>query len=154
MPDRDRPRLPRMQRGIWKDLAGAADHPAPFAAPTTALGLAIAEIFRDQRGVLVRSRQWRIFRQHVDAGLVAALRKADLQPARQRPLLHIAAAAAAGAGPGEVDRTMADVGIAVAAEILGREFPVARDQPFLHAQHFAAAVAAVPAVERQGEITG
>src|SRR4029077_15690094 len=43
MPDRDRPRLPRMQRGIWKNLAGAADHPAPFGAPTTALGLAIAE---------------------------------------------------------------------------------------------------------------
>src|SRR6202158_1645934 len=48
---------------------------------------------------------------------------------------------------------MADVVIAVAAEILGRELPVARDQPFLHAgQDLAAALAAVPAIERQIEV--
>src|SRR5439155_25625586 len=42
---------------------------------------------------------------------------------------------------------------AVAAEILRREFPVARDQPFLDAaQYFGAALAAVPAVEGEVEI--
>jgi hypothetical protein len=48
---------------------------------------------------------------------------------------------------------VADIVIAVAAEILRREFPIARDQPFLHAaEDLAAALAAVPAVERQIEI--
>src|SRR5712671_1071328 len=48
---------------------------------------------------------------------------------------------------------MADIVIAVAAEVFRREFPVARDQPFLHAgQDLAAALAAVPAIERQIEV--
>src|SRR6266851_9126372 len=48
---------------------------------------------------------------------------------------------------------MADIVIAVAAEVFRREFPIARDQPFLHAgQDLAAAFAAVPAIERQIEV--
>ena len=54
---------------------------------------------------------------------------------------------------GEIDGTVADVVVTVAAEILGREFPVARDAPFLNpAQYLGAALAAVPAVECQVEI--
>jgi len=84
---------------------------------------------------------------------MAALRKTDLQPAGLLALLQIAPAGARGADPDQVDRAVADVVIAVAAEIFGREFPVARDQPFLHAgQDLAAALAAVPAIEREVEI--
>src|ERR1700687_382928 len=84
-----------------------------------------------------------------------ALRKADLQAAGEQALPHVAAAAAARADPDQIDRAVADVVIAVAAEILGRELPVARHQPFLDAaQNLGAAVAAVPAVERLVEIPG
>ena len=84
---------------------------------------------------------------------MSALRKADLQPARHLPLARVAAAAAGRADPDQIDRAVADIVVAVAAEILGRKFPVARDQPFLHAaEHLGAAIAAVPAVEAQIEI--
>jgi hypothetical protein len=111
------------------------------------------EITRHDRGVPIGGRRRFAFGQDIDAGLVAALRKADLQPPGHLPLARVAAAAARRADPDQIDRAVADVVIAVAAEILGREFPVARDQPFLHAaDDFAAALAAVPAIERQVEI--
>src|SRR6516225_1302615 len=48
---------------------------------------------------------------------------------------------------------MADIVVAVAAEILGRKFPVARDAPFLDAAHdLGAALTADPAVQGQIEI--
>ena len=111
------------------------------------------EVCRDHRRVLIGRRGRLSARQHVDAGLVPAVGKAYLQPAGQHPLLQIAPAGAGGADPDQIDRAVADVVIAVAAEILGRKFPVARDQPFLHpGQHLAAALAAVPAVEREIEV--
>ncbi len=68
---------------------------------------------------------------------------------------HVAAAGARRPDAGEIDRAVADVVIAVAAEILGREFPIARDQPFLDAaQHLGLALAPVAAVEDQVEIAG
>src|SRR5208282_3028348 len=48
---------------------------------------------------------------------------------------------------------MADIVVAVAAEVFGREFPIARDPPLLDsAQDFGAAFATVPAVQSQIEI--
>src|SRR5712692_7692523 len=82
-----------------------------------------------------------------------ALGKGDLQAAGQLSLLHVATAAAGGADADQIHRAMADVVIAVAAEIFGREFPVAWDPPFLDtAQDLGAAIGAVPAVEGQVEI--
>src|SRR5881394_4586982 len=82
-----------------------------------------------------------------------AIGQADMQFAPGEQFAHVAPAAARRPDAGEVDRAVADVVIGVAAEILGREFPVAGDQPFLNpADDFAAALAAVPAVERQVEI--
>ena len=70
-------------------------------------------------------------------------------------LAHVAAAGARRPDAGQIDRAVADIVIGVAAEILGREFPVARHQPFLDAaQHFGLALAAVPAVELQVEVAG
>src|SRR5208282_1444576 len=48
---------------------------------------------------------------------------------------------------------MADIVVAVAAEVFGREFPIARDPPLLDsAEDFGAAFATVPAVQSQIEI--
>jgi hypothetical protein len=55
----------------------------------------------------------------------------DVQLAREVQFRHVAAAAARWADADQIDRTVADVVVAVAAEILGREFPVARHPPFL-----------------------
>ena len=101
----------------------------------------------------VHSEPWLVTGEQVDAGLVTAVIERDVQPAGHQPLLQVAAAAAAGADADQIDRAVTDVVVAVAAEILCREFPVARYQPFLDAaQYFGAAVAAVPAVEREVEI--
>src|SRR6202043_1373756 len=125
----------------------------PIATPETLLGLAMPEIILHHRGVLIGGRGRFVLRQQIDAGLMAPLGEADLQAASEQALPHVAAAAAARADPDQIDRAVADVVVAVAAEILGREFPVARDQPFLNpAEQLAAALAAVPAVERQVEI--
>ena len=102
--------------------------------------------------MLVGRRRRLVLRQHIDDRLVAAVGECDMQLAADQPLRHVAAAAAAGADAGEIDRAVADIVIAVAAEILRREFPVARDQPFLDAaEHLGLALAAVPAVEDQIE---
>src|SRR6516225_8236777 len=103
MPGGDRPRLARMQRRIRKDLAGAADQPRPGAAPATALFFAMDEIFSDDRRVLIGGWRRLVIRKEIDAGLVAALIKRDLQPARHQPLLHVAAAAAGRADADQVD---------------------------------------------------
>src|SRR3954454_8226915 len=67
-------------------------------------------------------------------------------------LTGFAPTAARRADAGEIDRAVADVVVGVAAEILGRKFPVARHAPFLHAaQQFGLTLAAVPAVELQIE---
>ncbi len=133
MPHRDRARLARMQRDVGKDFAGAADDPPPLALAAAALFLAMREIFRDDRRVAVGGRGRLALRQYIDPGLMPALVKRHLQPARHLPFLHVAPPAARRPDADEVDRAVADVVIAVAAEILGREFPVARDQPFLDA---------------------
>src|ERR1700730_5139178 len=113
----------------------------------------MGEIFGDYRGVLIRRRRRPVLRKKIDAGLVAPLIKRDLQPARHQPLLHIAAPAAAGADADQIDRAMADIVVAVAAEVFRREFPVARDPPLLDAaQDLGATLAAVPAVQGQVEI--
>ena len=122
-----------MERGVGEDLAGAADQRGPFAALAAPLLLAMREIFGDDRGVLIGGRRRLLLGQHVDAGLVPALVEGDVQPPRHQPLLHVAAAAAAGPDADQIDRAVADVVVAVAAEILGREFPVAGHAPFLDA---------------------
>src|SRR5207302_2315088 len=67
-------------------------------------------------------------------------------------LAHVAPSAAGRADAGEVDRAVADIVVGVAAEILGRKFPVARDQPFLHAaEYLGLALAPVPTIELQIE---
>src|ERR1700749_411537 len=77
----------------------------------------------------------------------------DVQAAGHFTLLHVAPPTAAGADADEVHRAVADIVVAVAAEILRREFPIARDQPFLDsAPYFCAALSTVPAVQRQVEI--
>src|SRR5260370_4102894 len=155
MPDGDRARLARMQRRIRKDLAGAADDAGPLAAFLAPLLFAMREIFRHHRGVLIGRRHRLVLREQIDPGLVAAVIERDVQPARHQPLLQVAPPATAGPDAAPIDPAVADGAIAVAAEILRREFPIARDQPFLDAaQYFGAALAAVPAVERQIAIAG
>src|SRR3977135_1951624 len=84
--------------------------------------------------------------------LMAAVGQADMQFAPGEQLAHVAPAAAGGADAGEVDRAVADVVIGVAAEILRRAFPVAGNEPFLHAaEHLGLTLASVPAVELQIE---
>src|ERR1700730_2709841 len=153
MPDCDRARLPRMQCRIREDFAGAADDARPLAALLAPFFFATGKIFRHHRGVLIGGRHRLVIGEQVNPGLVAAVIERDVQPARHQPLLQVAAAAAAGADADQIDRAVTDVVVAVAAEILGREFPVARDQPFLDAaQYFGAALAAIPAVESEIEI--
>src|SRR5215472_5478630 len=153
MPRRDRARLARMQRRIGEDLPGAADQPPPLTALLAPLRLAMRKIIRDDRRMLIGLRRRLISRQQIDARLMPPLVKRDLQPARQQSLLHVAPPTAAGANTDEVDRAVADIVIAVAAEVLGWEFPVARDAPFLDAaQYFGAALTAAPGVECQIEI--
>src|SRR5947209_15454940 len=55
------------------------------------------------------------------------------QFAAGQQLAHVAPTTARRPDAGEIDRAVADIVISVAAEILGRKFPVARDQPLLHA---------------------
>src|SRR3989441_6582936 len=82
-----------------------------------------------------------------------SVREADLQPAGDEPLARIPASTAAGPDAHHVDRSVTDVVIAVAAEVLGGKLPVTRDEPLLDApQNFGASVAAIPAIERQVEI--
>src|SRR3984893_19159324 len=114
----------------------------------------MGEIFGDYRGVLIGRRRRPVLGKKIDAGLMAALIKRDLQPAHHQPLLRIAPPAATGPDADQIDRAMADIVVAVAAEILCREFPVARDPPFLDAsQYLGATLAAVPAVQGQIEIS-
>src|SRR5580704_2530085 len=83
---------------------------------------------------------------------MTAIRYCNMQFAAEQQFGHVAAAGAAGTDAGEIDRAVADVVIAVAAEILRRELPVARDQPFLDAaEHLGLALAPVPAIELQIE---
>src|SRR5438105_10887786 len=75
-----------------------------------------------------------------------------MQFAPGQQLAHVASTTTRGTDAGEVDRAVADIVIGVAAEILGREFPVARDQPFLHAaEYLGLALAPVPTIELQIE---
>jgi hypothetical protein len=84
---------------------------------------------------------------------VPVLVERDLQPAGELALLRIATSGPRRPDADEIDRAVADIVIAVAAEILRRKFPIARDQPFLDAaQQFDPAVAAVPAVQNQIEV--
>src|SRR5207253_4603847 len=54
MPDRDRARLARQQRGIREDLAGRADQPpGGVGAPAPPLLFAMPEILGDLRRVLI-----------------------------------------------------------------------------------------------------
>src|SRR6476646_10735462 len=83
---------------------------------------------------------------------MAAMGQADMQFAPGEQFAHVAPATTRRPDAGEVDRAVADIVISVAAEILGREFPVARDQPLLHAaEYLGLALAPVPAIELQIE---
>ena len=114
-----------------------------------------AEIFGDDRRVLIGGRRRQILWQCVDDGLMATVGDRDMEFAAEQQFGHVAAAGARGSDAGEIDRAVADVVIAVAAEILRREFPVARDQPFLDAaEHLGLAFAPIAAVQDQIEIAG
>src|ERR1700732_778785 len=153
MPDCNRARLPRVQCRMREDVAGATDDAGPLAALLAPFFFAMGKIFRHHRGVLIGGRHRLVIGEQVNPGLVAAVIERAVHPARHQPLLQVAAAAAAGADADQIDRAVTDVVVAVAAEILRREFPVARDQPFLDAaQYFGAALAAIPAVESEVEI--
>src|SRR5215469_6092042 len=152
VPHRNRARLARMQSRVREDLAGTTSDPAPFAPLFPSLGLAFSEVLGDGGRMLVGGRRRLALGQDINSGLVAALGKGDVQPARHLALLHIPTAGARGTDADQVDRAVRDVVIAVAAEILGREFPIAWDAPFLDAaEDLGAAIAAIPAVEGQVE---
>src|SRR3989449_7268036 len=82
-----------------------------------------------------------------------SVREADLQPAGDEPLAHVPASTPAGPDAHHVDRSVTDVVIAVAAEVLGGELPVARDEPLLDGSpSLRASGAAVPPIEQQVQI--
>src|SRR5215813_8006803 len=115
----------------------------------------MAEIVGNDRRMLVGRRRRPILRQYIDDGLMAAVGYADMQLAADRQLGRVAPSGAARADAGQIDRAMADIVIAVAAEILGRELPVARDQPFLNpTQHLGLTFAPVPTVDQEVEVPG
>src|SRR5207244_4247980 len=128
--------------------------PGLVAAGTPALLLAMAEIFGNDRRMLVGRQRRSILRQYIDDRLMAAVGNADMQFAADRQFGGVAPARAARADAGEIDGAVANVVIAVAAEILGRELPVARDQPFLNStQHLGLTLAPIPTVEQEVEVT-
>src|SRR5262249_43816369 len=96
MPGGDRAGLAWVQGRIGEDLARAANQPRPLAPLLAPLFLAMREIFGDDRGMLIGGRDRPVAGEQIDAGLVAALIKRDLQPSSHRPLLHVAAPAPAG----------------------------------------------------------
>ena len=84
-----------------------------------------------------------------------ALRKADPDVLRLFQLV-VAAALLAGRGAradaDQVDGAVARVVVGVAEEILRGELPVRREDPFVHADHLRAALAAVAAIQRLVEM--
>src|SRR5262249_807082 len=144
---------PRMERGVREQLARRAGHSAPRAETFSSLLLTVPEILGHDGRMLIRGRRHLFLREHVRAGLMPAVGKADLQPATDQPLAHVAASAAARPDADEIDGSMTDVVIAVAAEVLGRELPVTGDQPLLDsAEHFRSAFAPVPRIQPEVEI--
>jgi len=76
----------------------------------------------------------------------------DIKAAGAHPLI-IAAAFATGANTNEIYRAVTDVVVAVSLKILGGKLPVTGDIPLLDAaQHFRAALTAIPAVQDFVEI--
>src|SRR4029453_7549434 len=68
-------------------------------------------------------------------------------------LLHVAPPLSGGPDPGHVDRAVAHAVVAVAREVLGRELPVAGNEPLVDpADRLRAALAAIPRVEEEVEV--
>src|SRR6185295_4746568 len=125
----------------------------PLSTPLAPLVLRAPEVVGDHGALLIRGRARLPLGQDVDAALVAALRERDLQSSRYQPLLHVAPARAARTDAGEIDGAVADVVIAVAAEVLRGELPVAGDDPLLDAaEYLGATLAPVPAIEGEVEV--
>jgi hypothetical protein len=139
-----------MESSIRENFAETAAHTAPVPADSPPFFLAVLEIFGDHRRVLIGSARWAVFGQYVDAGLMTALWETDLQTAGHHPFLHIPASAAARTNAYHIYRPVADIVIAVPAEILRREFPVAGNHPFLDAaDYLGAALTSVPGVQEK-----
>ena len=84
---------------------------------------------------------------------MAALWERDVQSRGPLPFLHVAPAAAAGALAHHVHGAVADVVVAVADEVLGRELPVAGDDPFFYsAEDFHLSASPVPGIQKEIEI--
>ena len=152
MPHRQRARLPGQQCHIGKNLARCTNQPAVGTRPAAPLLLAMAEIFRDLRGVLICRLRLIIPRQSIGNGLMPAIGNRYMQLTRHIQLPIIPSALAARSRTDQIDRPVGDIVIRVAAEIFRRPFPVAWDNPFLHpAQQFRLAFAPIPAVQNQIE---
>src|SRR5215510_128732 len=84
---------------------------------------------------------------------MAAFGETNLQPARHLSLLHVPASRATGANAHQVHRAVADIVVAVAAEVLRRELPVAGNEPLLDAtQDLGTPFASIPGVQRQVQV--
>src|SRR5215213_10021991 len=80
------------------------------------------------------------------------IRNGDVQLAGDIELVVVAPATSARTSADQVYRAMRNVVVGVPAEILGRELPVAGDNPFLHAaQQFGLSFAPIPPIEDQIE---
>src|SRR5206468_8652506 len=148
-----RARLPRQRRHVREHRARAAEEAPVLAPPPPAVFLAAPEVVRDDRRVLVRRRERRVVVSEERDHRVTELRERDVEPPRLVALLHVTAPLAARTDPDHVDRAVAHAVVAVAREVLGRELPVAGDEPLVDsADRLGPALAAVPRVEEEVEI--
>ena len=84
---------------------------------------------------------------------MAEVGERHVEPLRFVALLVVAAPLAARTDADHVDRPVADAVVAIPGEVLGRELPVAGDQPLVDsADHLGAALAPVPRVEQEVEV--
>src|SRR5262249_16642164 len=128
VPDGNRAWLARQQRGVGENLSGRTDKPAAAAgAPTAPLLLAMTEIFGDLGRILRTGGGGLIFGQYIKDRLVTAIGNADMETPADHPFRQVAPALATRPDADEIDRPVADIVVGVAAEVLRREFPVARD---------------------------
>src|SRR5207247_11224422 len=114
VPHRERARLARERRGVGEHRAGATEEPPVLAATALALLLAVAEVLRDDRRVLVGGSQRRVVLAEKRDHRVAELGERDVEPARLVPLLHVAPPLTARADADHVHRAVAHAVIALA----------------------------------------
>src|SRR5262249_62052612 len=129
MPGGDGPGLPRERRRIGEHRARAAEEPPRRAPPALALLLAVPEIVRDDRRVLIRGRDRRVEGPEECDHRVAELGKRHVEPPRLVPLLIVAPPLAARADADHVHGAVAHAVIAVAREVLGGAIAVSGDPP-------------------------